>query len=114
MPSESSGGTQAATLTTEHTLATITTAGVYQLEVDTDPMVGGTTPDVLVLRAKIKTRSGESSKQVYSATFVGDQGSEDIIKVSPPVVCVTELVFTLTQTTGTGRTYTYSIKRVDN
>lgn len=114
MPSESSGGAQAATVTTEHVLGTITAAGVYQLEVDVDPLAGGATPDILELRAKIKTRTGESSKQVYSATYIGDQGSEDLIKVSPPVVCVTELVWTLKQTQGTGRTFTWSIKRVDN
>lgn len=113
MPSEQSGGTQAAVIGTEHTLATITVDGIYQLEVDTDPMVGGTTPDFLELRAKIKTRTGESSKQVYYACYLGDQGAEDVIKVSLPVVCVEELVFTLKQTTGTGRTFTWSIKRVD-
>lgn len=113
MPSETAGGTQAATVGTEHTLTTITTAGIYQLEVDTDPLAGGTTPDILELRAKVKTRTGESSKQVYGATYLGDQGTEDVIKVSLPVACVTELVFTLKQTQGTGRTFTYSVKRID-
>jgi len=113
MPSESNGGTQAATIGTEHTLATITTDGTYQLEVDTDPLVGGTTPDILELRAKVKIRTGESSKQVYYAAYMGDQGAEDVIKISVPVVCVEELVFTLKQTQGTGRTFTWSVKRVD-
>lgn len=114
MPSESNGGTQAATISTEHTLATITTDGTYQLEVDMDPLAGGTTPDIVELRAKVKIRTGESSKQVYYGVWMGDQGTEDLIKVSDPVVCVEELVFTLKQTQGTGRTFTWSVKRVDN
>lgn len=113
MPSESNGGQQAATIGTEHTLATITTAGTYQLETDLDLMLGGTTPDLVELRAKVKIRTGESLKQVYGASYIGDQGTEDVVKVSPPVVCVTELVFTLKQTQGTGRTFTWSVKRVD-
>lgn len=113
MPSEQSNGTQAATINTEHTLATITVDGIYQLEVDTSPLLGGTTPDFLELRAKVKIRTGATSQQVYYAAYLGSQGTEDVIKVSLPVVCIEELVFTLKQTTGTGRTFTWSIKRVD-
>ena len=40
-------GSQTATINTEHTLATITTANVFTLAVDVANMVGGTTPDIL-------------------------------------------------------------------
>ena len=39
MPTSKSSGTQAATIDTEHTLATITDAGTYVLFVDTNAMV---------------------------------------------------------------------------
>lgn len=112
MSTESNGGAQVCTVTTEHTLATITTAGTYVLWVDLTPSVSGTTPDIFEVRAKVKIRSGEASKQVYRAAYIGAQGAEDVIKVSVPIDCAFELVFTLKQTQGTSRTITWSVHKL--
>ena len=104
-------GSQTATVTTEHTLATITTAGVYILEVDVAALVGGATPDIVELRAKTKTRSGGTSRQVFMATFVGGLVT-DPNTVSIPIATDVEVVFTLKQTQGTGRAFPWNIRKV--
>ena len=103
--SENTGGTQTATVTTEHTLATITAAGTYQLVVDTTNMVFG---DTLELRVKVKARSASSSLEVFYASYSGAQGT-DVIKLSPPMPAPFEFIATLKQTVGTGRAFIWSI-----
>ena len=103
--SENTGGTQTATVTTEHTLATIAAAGTYQLVVDTDNMVNG---DELELRIKVKVRSGNSLKEMFFASYAHDQGN-NAIKIAPPVPAPFEFVATLKQTVGTSRDFIWSI-----
>lgn len=104
MPTSNSSGSQAATIGVEHTLATITTAGTYVLVVDANAMVDG---DYLELRAKTKAKSGSTSRQAYFARYANTQG--DANKYSLPVPVDTEVVFTLKQTAGTGRTFDWNI-----
>lgn len=107
MVAENTSGSQSATLDTEHTLATITDAGIYVLRVDTDNMVAG---DRVVLRAKTEGRSSESTaKLVYEYSFSGEQ--TEIIKDSPPIAVPAsgQVVFTLEQTDGTGRAFPWSV-----
>ena len=103
--SEKVGGTQTATIGTEHTLSTITAAGTYQLIVDIDNLVAG---DELELRVKVKVRSGNTLKEVFHASYAHDQGN-DAVTLSPPVPAPFEFVATLKQTAGTGRAYVWSI-----
>lgn len=98
-------GTQTATLTTEHTLATITDAGTYQLAVDLDNLVNDET---VTLRIKVKIASGKSSKLLFEAIYKHDQGTQ-VIALSPPVPAPIEFVATLTQTGGTGRDFDWAI-----
>jgi predicted RecA/RadA family phage recombinase len=104
---ETNSGTQSATISTEHTLATITTAGVYQLRVDTANMANG---DRLVLRAKTKTLSGGTSRQEFSGVWEHVQA--DKAAVSNPCAIVHEVVFTLQQTAGTGRSFPWSVLKL--
>ena len=59
-------GTQTATVTTEHTLAALETAGVYVFEVDTVNMVAG---DVLELRIKKMTLTGGTVRVFAMQTY---------------------------------------------
>jgi hypothetical protein len=97
-------GSQTATVTTEHTLSTITDPGVYQLSVDCNAMALG---DELELRAKLKVRSTGTTRQLYLGSYAHVQG--DPVKVSIPVSAVSEVVFTLKQTVGTGRTFPWEV-----
>ena len=104
--SENTGNTQTATISTEHTLATITTAGTYQLLVELTNMVDG---DELELRIKVKGRSGSTSRVLFFQTYKHAQGADAIVAISPPVPAPFEFVATLKQTAGTGRNFVWSI-----
>lgn len=104
MASEAAAGSQTAVIDTEHTLDTRSSAGVYQLLVDTTNLVNG---DVLELRVKVKARSAEgSAKLAYMGTYANVQAYP--IVASVPVSC-TYGVFTLKQTAGTGRAFPWSV-----
>jgi hypothetical protein len=104
---ESSNGSQTATLDTEHTLDTQTSAGVYQLKVDLSNMADG---DILELRVKTRARSADGTDRLeYFATYANAQALP--IATSIPVTA-SRAVFTLKQTDGTGRTYTWSVNSI--
>lgn len=100
-------GTQTATLTTEHTLATVTDPGVYALNVDTANLANGET---LTLRLKVKTLSGGTSRQGYEAIFKHAQSEPSKFSVGVPVAV--ELVATLQQDGGTGRAFPWSLMKL--
>ncbi len=108
MPTQPNNGTQAATLDTEHTLATVTIAGTYQLVVDTNAMVKG---DKLILREKIKTLTGSTSRlsEIY---YTSHDGEEDVV-MTFPVAVVFEVIYTLEQTDGTGRSFDWGVTKID-
>jgi len=103
-----SSGTQVATITTEHTLDTDTTGKTYVLVVDTGAMVNG---DTLELRLKTKVLSGGTSRLAYMATFENIQAEPQ--KYSVPVPANIEIVATLKQTAGTGRSFPWSLLSLD-
>lgn len=103
-----SDGSQTATLTTEHTLATISADGTYQLQVDCNNMALG---DVTLLRAKLKVRSSGTTRLLYEHRLTHVQASPVVVTV--PVASTNELVYTLTQTAGTGRAYPWEIVQLD-
>jgi hypothetical protein len=100
-------GTQTATVTTEHTLGTITDAGVYVLVVDTANMVLG---DFLELRLKTKCASGGTSRLAYLASYAHVQGDPN--KYSIPVPVDTEIIATLKQAAGTSRDFPWNILKL--
>ena len=96
--------TQTATIDTEHTLDTETTAGIYILVVDTSNMVDG---DTVVLRIKTKYASGGTSRLAFTATYVNAQ--TELNKYSPPIPVDAEIICTLEQTDGTGRDFYWNL-----
>ena len=110
---EEAGGTQTATVTTEHTLTTITAEGVFQLFVDMDEMVAG---DELELRADLEVRAGGTAKTVFYGTWSDLQGDDGLIAASPPIpkVTDTDLIFTLLQAAGTSRDFIWSVYEYEN
>jgi hypothetical protein len=97
-------GTQTATLDTEHTLDTETTAGTYVLVVDMVNLANG---DIVILRIKTKYASGGTSHLAYKAIYANAQ--EELVKYSIPVPVDTEIIVTLEQTDGTGRDFPWNL-----
>lgn len=105
-------GTQTAVVTTEHSLTTAATAGVYEFFVDPAAMLDG---DVLELRIKARVLAAGTVRVVYLATYSGAQPVDDMIKVSVPfandLVEAGAVDFTLKQTFGTGRNFPWKVIR---
>jgi hypothetical protein len=97
-------GSQTAVISTEHTLATVTTAGTYQLVVDAATMVNG---DVLTLRLYGKARTTDTERLLYEASFTNIQGLP--LKASLAVVSPHSTRATLLQSAGTGRAFPWAI-----
>ena len=109
MPTQAASGTQTATLTTEHTLTTITTAGVYVLAVDLNNLVNG---DTLELRANVKVLSGGTTRQYLIGQYANVQ--LDKVCMSIPIPVLHEVIFTLKQQDGSaGRAFSWEIIRID-
>ena len=99
-------GTQSATINTEHTLTTQTTAGIYVLRVDCGAMIAG---DTTIIRLKTKALSGGTSRIEQEITLTGVQAKPNW--VSDPVPVDVEVACNLTQTAGTGRSYPWKLLR---
>ena len=103
-------GTQAATVTTEHTLDDVANAGVFSFHVDTVNMVAG---DTLELRIYQIVLTGGTRRVAYFASFTGAQSADDLIKVSVPIANeltdAGSLRFTLKQTAGTSRNFPWKV-----
>lgn len=99
-------GTQAATISTEHALASSSAAGTYILEVDLSAMLTG---DTVELRVKGKTLSGGSVTTKVMETYYDAQGEPDKVVRSIPVADDLALSFTLKQTAGTGRSFSWKV-----
>lgn len=103
-------GTQTATVTTEHTLASVNQAGVYTLHVDTVNMAAG---DVLELRVYQMVLTGGTARVAHFMQYSGAQPAHDQIKPSIPLsnelTDTDALKFTLKQTFGTGRAFPWKV-----
>ncbi len=105
--SQVTSGTQSASLDTEHTLTTETTADIFVLVVNLSNM---TTGDITTLRIKTKVLSGGSATLAFIRTFSGPQ--TELVVYSEPVPSAHSVAFTLEQTDGTGRSYEWSVLKV--
>lgn len=101
-----SSGSQTATISTEHSLATPTSVATYVLSVDTVNLVNG---DLLELRCYDMV-DGTNYRQMWKATY--QHAQINIAKVSPPLAVTTQAKFTLKQTAGTGRVFPWSLRRI--
>lgn len=104
---EVTSGTQAATLDTEHTLTTQTAAEVYVLAVNLANLAGG---DTVILRVKAKVIAGGSAALAFQQSFIGAQ-LEDVA-YSEPIASAHQVVATLEQTDGTGRSFEWALLKV--
>ena len=107
MPAVNTSGSQTATISTEHTLATVTAAKTLQLVVDVANMVNG---DELELRIYSKARSTDTERRLYFATFSNIQSLE--LLASLAVVSPHYAKFTLKQTAGTGRAFPWAVNEL--
>lgn len=101
-----SSGSQTASISTEHSLATPSTVATYVLSVDTVNMVNG---DLVELRCYDMV-DGSNYRQMWKGTYQHVQINN--AKVSPPIAVTTQAKFTLKQTAGTGRAFPWSIRRI--
>lgn len=102
-------GSQAATLGTEHFLGTDpdTTAAVFQFVVETSVLQRG---DSLEIRVYEKVNdSGDTAQQIHR--WPVDNEQEDDLFVSPALMLLIGWRFSIKQTTGTGRTFQWSIRK---
>lgn len=104
--SEKDSGSQTATISTEHTLATETDDECYMLRVDASNLVAG---DVLELRQKAFTHSGDSTHVEEWLGIFNGANLLDPEVVSIPCPSVHSCRFTLKQTAGTGRAFPWSV-----
>lgn len=108
-PTAHSTNDQACTPGTEHDLATITSAGVYALEVDHNPLVS---TEVLEVRMYTKTRSGGTERLLdgYPITIpsnsIGKAWKSDFIAV------LYHVRMTIKQVNGSSRTIPWTIYQV--
>jgi hypothetical protein len=107
-----SSGSQAVVIGTEHVLASLSAAGVYQLIVNGGPIAGG---DLVELRAKQKVLATDAAPaDVFLGVFTDVQATP--ILVSDPVtndLAVARAVeFTLKQLAGSPRTFDWKVVQV--
>ena len=103
-----SSGTQTATLTTEHNLATPATAKTRVLVVDANALVGGET---LTLRFKGAVLSAGTERLIRESVFAGPLSEPHI--QSPPIVMPQGGTITLRQDGGTGRSFPWAVIVLD-
>jgi hypothetical protein len=96
----------ALTLDTPTTLDTDTTAGVYQLFLDTNALAAG---DVLIVRTKMKVTSGGTTRLFEQKVLAGVTGPKAFC--TEPVMIAHYVEFELEQTDGTGRSIPWSVVR---
>lgn len=105
-------GSQACTISTEHSLDTETTAGSFVLLLDVSPLVEGATPDILVVKLKRKVLTGGTVRTYEFPAVVGSQVNP--IWESPPWTSMFSSEVTITQTQGTGRTIDWQLVRLND
>lgn len=108
MVAVNTSGSQTATISTEHTLATVTGALVLVLAVDCAALVAG---DVVELRVYGKARSADTERLLHRGTY-GPSPLAAPLVMSVPIVSPHHFKATLKQTAGTGRAFPWAIYEV--
>ncbi len=96
----------------EVTLFTTAGEGVYTMSVDTTLMAAG---DVIILRVKQAILAAGTVRVVAYLMLAGAQPTEDLMKVSIPIVVdptATGTVFTIEQDFGVARALPYVIRKL--
>lgn len=103
--SVSTSGSQTCTISTEHTLATVTDPGIYQAALDVSAAADG---DVFVVRVYGKARSSDTERLLDLLT-VGPVAPATLLVRTVAHVSPHYYRLTLTQTAGTGRAVPWAI-----
>lgn len=110
MASTYASGSQTATLTTEHTLSSVTAVGQTILEVDLNAMAAG---DETYVTAYKMVRTGGTSRPIWSAKFNDVQPTAaKVVRFEPIDNDITDtdaVKYTLLQAVGTGRAYPWAV-----
>jgi hypothetical protein len=105
-----SGTTSQSVGSTEQTIgnsgAAITTAGTYQLMLDTNAMVGGTTQDIVEVRVYAKPASGGTERLIDAVQLSGEQS---VAFLGKPYLTPISIRFAVVQPQGTARAMPYGI-----
>jgi hypothetical protein len=104
----SSSGTQAATVGTEHTLATDTTVATFYYEVDLTNMALG---DIVELRIYTMTLAAGTLHVAWKSTY-GPSPPVAAIAPSPSQPSDQSIRATLKQTAGTSRNFPWKLLRI--
>jgi hypothetical protein len=99
-----SSGSQSATISTEHSLYSTTSAKTLWLEVDLSNLAAG---DVVTLIVYKKVRSSDTKQIAFQATYAGAQSLK--VSISPPVGSAIYWEAALKQNAGTGRSFSWSV-----
>ena len=103
--SQTNNGTQ--TVSGSHTLATVTTPGLYWLHVDLNAVADG---DVFEVWAQEKVLTGSTSRQC-TPKYVFQHGQSIDNQFIGPFDCVHELSFHINKVSGTNRDVDWSVRR---
>lgn len=104
MATNEANGTQAATVTTEHSLHVNTSVKVLQGVVDLANMVADDEVEVTVY---LKAKSGGTKGLAFQGSYKHDQGAA--MAVTPPVGSAYEWEMTLKQVAGTSRNFDWYV-----
>lgn len=104
---QESSGTQTATISTEHTLATITTAKPFQLKVDINALAAG---EYVEIKVKTKGLSGGTTRTQQAGIFSWLDAAVNPIVMFDPILSTQEYVATLKQLNGTGRAFPWAVE----
>lgn len=104
---EQTAGSQLATINTEHTLATVTAAGIYVLRVDLGNLAAG---DAVELRVYVKARNAtDPERLLHGPATYGPLAPDQKLTDSIPALSVGHFRATLRQVGGTARSWPWVI-----
>lgn len=104
---QESSGSQTATISTEHTLATITTQKTFVLTVDCSALAAG---EYVEIKVKRDARSADATRTLHSRIVSWlEAGSTPIVSMPPVPAGGGEFVCTLKQLNGTGRAFPWAV-----
>lgn len=108
MATVKTSGSQTATVTTEHTLATVTDAGTFLVCVDLADMSAG---DVVSVKVYGKARSTDTERLLHSGTYGPGIAATPLVQ-SIPIVSPHHLKVTLTQSAGVSADFPWAVYEV--
>lgn len=112
-PTAAATGTQTATIGTEHTLYTQTTAHTSQLDIDT---VNGALGDIITIKVYKKTLTSDTltpgtTLPIQSVSYFLPRAEPGLQSI--PLTVAYGAVYTITQTAGTGRNFPWAVLFLD-